>query len=276
MSSQSLHKKWLCVGDIGWDIYQNQSDEKRFPGGITLNHLIHLSNLGHQDLSFLGPLSQSEEDSHLLETLKERKVKVISPHREIGHAPKQFIRIEEGGEKNFLNYEAGILENYQYSKPNGFFDYILLPIFSQNWSWAQELLKNPPDGKLVCDFLDGKDFNQNLEFLMDHKSSIDLLVVGCPSEDDQFYQTLADSTGQWSRRLLVTRGHMEGFYYDGGDTFYFRPEVLPEEKVIDTTGAGDAFLTSFLSSHSMGLKPNESLAKACAFASKQIQKVGPN
>lgn len=276
MNSKNKKLKWLCLGDIGWDIYFLESDnpkEARKPGGISLNHLVHLSRFQEESF-FYGALSNGPEDYPLECLVNDLGVKLLSEIKLEGESPKQYIKIGKTGEKNFFRYEVGVLEKFDYKRPNTVFDYILLPVFSQNWCWAEKVLENPPQGKLICDLLDGRDFDQNFDFLQKYQSKIELLVVGCPSEDEAFFESLREGCAQWSKTLLVTRGDKQGFYFDGKQLHLFSPDILPINKIKDSTGAGDAFLISFLVNLSRGTEVSKSLRCACLYAGEQLQKIG--
>jgi fructoselysine 6-kinase len=269
--------KWLCIGDVGQDIYHLEGEgkqEKKFAGGISLNHLVHLHRLGERDLSFSGPLSQHKEDQFLSEKLNQLEIKKINCELLEGRVPQQRIALRANGEKNFIGYEAGILEAFTYQQPTEVFDWILMPVFEQNWSWSKKVLEDPPQGHLVCDFLDGRDFHQDLSFLEDFASQIDLLVIGCPPEDEGFYKDIFKNIGKWSKKVLVTRGALTGFYFDGSKLCHFNP--VAQKSVVDTTGAGDAFLSSFLASLSRGHFPEEALELASVYAGRQLLRLGPH
>lgn len=272
--AREKNTQWLCIGDIGLDIYQIQDEEAPLVkfGGISLNHMAHLVSLGEEKVSFLGPLSNDVSYKKLKDQLMHWKVKILDESEYDGLAPRQYISLSEEGEKNFIKYEEGVLKNFIYKKLEKKFDKILMPVFSQNWHWVSNVLNNPPEGQLICDFLDGKDFHQNLSFLESWNNKIDLLVVGCPPKDEEFFDSLRKNRGLWSRRVLVTRGHGEGFYFDGHKEISFTPK--PVEKVIDSTGAGDAFLIRFLVSLEQGFSGESALDHACLYAQEQLLKLG--
>ncbi len=270
-----MKEKWLCLGDIGHDIYELPSGEERiFSGGISFNHLTHLHRLGQRQLFFQGPLSSHSEDLFLSRRLDDLAVKKVNCESLSGRAPQQRISLKENGEKNFFSYEPGILADFNYSQPEESFDFILLPVFEQNWCWAMDVLTTPPKGKLVCDFLDGRDFKQEVSFLKEYANKIDLLVVGCPPEDQGFYEIILKNLGKWSKKVLVTRSHLSGFYFDGEQICHFSP--IPQDTVVDSTGAGDAFLSSFLVYLCSGMTPKASLEQASVYAGQQIMRLGPH
>lgn len=74
--------------------------------------------------------------------------------------------------------------------------------------------------------------------------------------------------------VVITEGNKGSFAYYKKKVFYQPAKVI--NKIIDTTGAGDAFSSGFISQYLKSTEIEASLAKGCFYASKIIQKIGAN
>ncbi len=75
--------------------------------------------------------------------------------------------------------------------------------------------------------------------------------------------------------VIITDGINGSYLYDGND-FLFMKAFYDEEKTVENTGAGDAFVGSFLSAKILGKDNSESLVWATLNASNVVRQVGPH
>ncbi len=82
----------------------------------------------------------------------------------------------------------------------------------------------------------------------------------------------ADLVRRGARNALITLGE-KGALLHGADGTVHVP-VFPVEKVVDTTGAGDAFNAGFCVAIAEGRSPKEAVRFGCALAGLSVQKPG--
>jgi sugar/nucleoside kinase (ribokinase family) len=75
--------------------------------------------------------------------------------------------------------------------------------------------------------------------------------------------------------VIITDGINGSYLYDGMDVLFMKAFYI-EEKTIENTGAGDAFIGSFLSAKILGKNNSESLVWASLNASSVVEKIGPH
>ncbi len=75
--------------------------------------------------------------------------------------------------------------------------------------------------------------------------------------------------------VIITDGINGSYLYDGTDVLYMKA-FYSEEKTIENTGAGDAFVGSFLSAKILGKDNAESLVWASLNASSVVEQIGPH
>jgi sugar/nucleoside kinase (ribokinase family) len=75
--------------------------------------------------------------------------------------------------------------------------------------------------------------------------------------------------------VIITDGINGSYLYDGNDILFMRA-FYEEEKTVENTGAGDAFIGSFLSAKVLDKDNAESLVWATLNASSVVRQVGPH
>lgn len=96
-------------------------------------------------------------------------------------------------------------------------------------------------------------------------------LVGKPYEKIEFKKNCLDIYKIQSQCLVITNGKLGSACYTKKD-IYFQPAI--EKEVLDTTGAGDAFTSGFLSEYIRSRNPIQSLLSGAKYACKIISKVG--
>lgn len=79
-----------------------------------------------------------------------------------------------------------------------------------------------------------------------------------------------EATGHRPKSLLITRGK-DGVTWDGVD---YHGEIVPDDEVVDTIGAGDAFVGTIAASLQQGLDRDQSVARALHAASINVRRFG--
>jgi sugar/nucleoside kinase (ribokinase family) len=78
----------------------------------------------------------------------------------------------------------------------------------------------------------------------------------------------------WYPQIVMKLGADGAMMYAGGRPDPFRVSAPPAERVVDGTGAGDAFIAGFLPAWLDKKPPGEALASGCRLASRALGLVG--
>lgn len=92
------------------------------------------------------------------------------------------------------------------------------------------------------------------------------VLTGKTDPDAQFRALLG-----FYRRVVVKRGADGAEMRDAGGSWEARPPAVP---VVDTTGAGDAFLAAFLAAHLQGAAPGHALRRAVEAGALATRRLG--
>jgi len=266
--------KIVCVGDCGIDHYL-PSGKQRF-GGITANvarqvrkqfptsdevHIV--SCVGDDDGAglVLSSLEAMDIDCHI--------------QRRTGATPVQYIEIQENGEKNFVRYEEGVLRDFAFAPDARALiaasDLLIAPVYLQIIDLFDDLMSIETAGLTAIDFADFL-LHPDFELLDRHLDKIDVGFFGLSTNDVaaiSHLQRLARETG---KLFVVTLG-ADGSRAFTGDKCFDCPAIAVD-KVVDTTGAGDAYAAAFLARYCQGDEIIESMQYGGEVAADVVTKLG--
>ena len=266
--------KVVCVGDCGVDHYL-PSGEQLF-GGITANFARHarkefraddeihiVSCIGDDDGAKLvrSSLAVADIDCHI-STLP-------------GTTPTQYIELEADGERNFVRYDAGVLNDFVFSQQQR--DIIagsrllVAPVYRQIVDLFFELLSIETSGLTAIDFAD---FQQHPDFalLEDNIDRVDIGFFGLSVDNAAAVERIASLAAKHDKLFVTTLGANGSRAFHGARQV--QCDAVPVGKVVDTTGAGDAFAAGFLSRYSHGADVDTSMQHGAQLAATIIAKLG--
>lgn len=266
--------KVVCVGDCGVDHYLPYG-KQRF-GGITANFARHATKEFPADDEVHIVACIGDDDgaklvrSSLIDTGIDCHIFTIP-----GITPTQYIEIKADGEKNFVRYDAGVLNEFDFSQEQRDIiagsDLLVAPVFLQIVDLFSELLSVETNGLTAIDFAD---FLQHPDFdlLEDSIDKIDIGFFGLSVEDAAAIERIASLADRHDKLFVVTLGAHGSRAFHGPQQF--QCNAVPVEEVVDTTGAGDAFAAGFLSRYCHGAGVEASMQHGAQLAATVIAKLG--
>lgn len=258
--------KVVYVGDCGVDDYNG----KLYPGGCGLNVAYYASQAGLK-IDLVSCVGNEESGNIPLDIVKKIKLDISHIHRLNGVTPKQLIRILPGGEKKFVGYNPGVINDFRLNRKDIKFikghDILITIYYSQISHVFNEVMGINFSGTKIIDFMDGKDFKKNINFVRKYADWWDIGFFGLTYTDKIFINDLILLAKDKKKKIVITLGSQGSMVI--WENKIFRQKAKPFA-VIDTTGCGDAYLAGFLSSwmankkikQAMGL--GQFMAKQCA------------
>ena len=266
--------KVVCVGDVGVDHYLPSGEERC--GGITANFARHAKTEFSADdevhiISCIGDdagadlvrasLAAADIDCHA-STLP-------------GVTPTQYIEIESDGERKFVRYEPGVLKDFEFSQDQQDLivssDLLVAPVFVQIIGLFHSLLAMDRIGITAVDFADFRE-HPDFELLENVADEVDIGFFGMSVEDADAIDRIASLAAAHDKLFVVTLGVNGSRAFQGAKEF--ECATVPVEKVVDTTGAGDAFAAGFLSRYCRGADVETSMQHGAELAAATITKLG--
>ncbi|MAF78864.1 MAG: hypothetical protein CME60_11925 [Halobacteriovoraceae bacterium] len=260
------------VGDAGIDHYTVEN--LKTLGGCSLNVATHFKrNSGDKATLFYPSIIENQIREHC------QKVGIEAfPLLRTGKVPTQHIEHDSQGEKKFTLYEPGVIENFQFSPEEcsqlkTIEGALVIPLYSQILFFVDQVISIHP-GPFYFDFHDAvdfkKDFNQIRPYL--ERAHFAQFGLSQTEKDNELKELLLNYAYNEKIQLLITSSHHEILYFDTQELHQFKPIKL--ERIVDSTGAGDAFLGAFLASLSKKIPPRESLEQASLYTHKVLLKKG--
>jgi fructoselysine 6-kinase len=264
----------VCVGDCGVDHYL-PSGERR-AGGITANFAQHARReLDDSDsVRIVSCVGDDDGAAIVMSSLAETGIDChIS--RMPGHTPVQFIEIEADGEKHFVRYDEGVLRDFTFDAGQEALiqdaDLVVAPVYLQIVGLYDTLMSIEMSGKVAIDFADFLE-HPDFELLDNYIDRIDIGCFGLRSADNATIDAVSRRAQEHGKLFIVTLGP-DGSVVLDGERRYSCPAV-PVERVVDTTGAGDAYAAGFLSRWCHGAGIQESMEHGAALAANVIGRLG--
>lgn len=267
--------KIVCVGDCGIDHYLPSG--RLLAGGITANFARHAAReFAESDEIHVISAVGNEPDAAALvrRTFENNRIQCHITELS-GSTPVQFIRVEPSGERHFVRYEEGVLRDYRFDGDEAAIiqsaDLLVATAFQQIRSLFESLMSVPVRGKVAVDFAD---FAQHPDFghLESFLDRIDIAFFGLAIQDKKLIAQLAAIAERWHKLFVVTLGADGSRAFLGHDRF--EQGAVQVSKVVDTTGAGDAFAAAFLASYMHGCDVSLSMQRGAILSSRVVQQLG--
>lgn len=266
--------KVVCVGDCGVDHYLPSGEQR--PGGITANFARHAKNeFRDDDEVHIVTCIGDDDGAELVRSALAATDIACHVSTMPGTTSTQYIELEADGERNFVSYDAGVLNDFSFSpQQRGIIagsTLLVAPVYRQIIRLFDELLRIETDGLVAIDFAD---FRQQPDFalLEDNIDKIDIGFFGLSVDDVATTERIATLAARHDRLFVITLGA------NGSRAFHGAREVhcaaVPVAEVVDTTGAGDAFAAGFLSRYCHGADIATSMRRGAELAATVITKLG--
>lgn len=272
------------IGEKGKGIKNSSFFQKCF-GGAPANYAIACARLGAK-VSLLTKISKDNFGEFLIETLKKEKVDISYIKRTSKKTTLAFVALDEKGKPDFIFYrdntaETDIRKNdikedlFKKAKIFHFCSLSLTvnPVRSALF-YALELAKKY---KLIVSF------DPNLrpalmkkDTLFWVKKALKYTDLFLPSEEELFLITQKRNLDEAVKslrikKIIVTRGEKGAILYEKNKKVSFKGFKV---KVLDTTGAGDAFSAGISVGILKKYKGKKLLKFANAVAAISVQKIG--
>lgn len=229
--------KVACFTVAALDYFPQQNEH--FAGGNSLNQAVRLKQMGH-DTAFVGALGMDEAGDRIMELLRAESVDCSHTHRLEGKTATNRILNDESGERFGIDdaWSGGVYETFKLNEEDWQFlaGFDVWVTHANNPNFREALKRKPRHIFMGVDFLHFKEYG----LLED---SLDILNVayfgGTPDMADDLSRLANGRKG-----IVVLTLGAEGSRAFVDDKVY-RQTALPVEKVIDTTGCGDAFQAAF-------------------------------
>ena len=264
-----LYMRLLAIGDNCVDAYREL--DVSFPGGNALNVAVYSSRLSGIQAEYIGVVGTDERGDFILDQMRRNGLSTDHVKRIAGETAVTTISVRDG-DRFFDEYIEGVQEEATF--PCEELDYIMDfdLIHYTVWGFGREYvseIKKRGGPLLSCDF-SAEIHNPKTDIMphLDYSFFSGRHLLGEWKE----LQRIIEKLGERTRGVVVmTLGEHGSLAFDG--IKMYRGKAIPI-KVVDTLGAGDAFIASFLGSQLLGTNIPKSLAEGHIAASEICGRLG--
>ncbi|MDI3547465.1 MAG: fructoselysine 6-kinase [Halanaerobiales bacterium] len=253
----------ICIGDNVADYYLERGE--LYPGGSAYNVAVLARRYGMKT-AYMGPMGNDPAGRYLYQVLSEEGVDISRV--EIKEGPNAFSRVRiESGERIIFGVDKGVYreivlnrEDLKYVKG---FDLL----HTTTYSFTEDYLSIFKEMGLMVSF--DYSFRCNRDYIERTAPNIDFAFFSASGirenygSDQDYSFFMKEVNGLGPAFVFITLGE-EGVLLLHQDQLYYQPAFKVE--VVDTLGAGDAFIAMFLSCYSKGLGITTSMEKASKVA----------
>lgn len=245
--------KAACFSVAAMDYFPQEGEF--YAGGNALNQAIQFSRQGF-DTCFLGALGTDEPGDRIADLLHEAAVDTTRMQRIGGRSASNIIMVDELGERSSANgaWDNGVYDEFRLREDDWRFinecDVVTTHADCPDYQMFLHRIGNQP--LVTADFLHLEDY----ELMMASAGSVDIIYSGGHKGMIDDLKQIALDTGMLVVLTLGADGSMAFFKQD-----VFIQGALPIERVVDTTGCGDAFQAAFTCEYMRSGNIRDSLVK---------------
>jgi fructoselysine 6-kinase len=193
-----------------------------------------------------------------------------------GATSTQYIRHGPDGERLFAAFDEGVLRGFELGPDDveliAASDILTTAAFGQGLELFEAAMACPSRGLRAVDFTNANDIGDPLAFVERYAARFDVGLFGLTPADSGLIDALELLARRLERLLVVTLG-AHGSIALGRAERLACPAV-PVERVVDTTGAGDAFTAGFVCAYARDRDVAGALARASLVASRTLGRLG--
>lgn len=232
--------KVLCIGDSAIDVYLPPKSQK-FIGGNALNTAVHLKDAGC-DVSFMGALGNDKEGKWILDSLAKKGIDISHSQIIQESTPIVKVQLDENGERHFLHDGPRLIPHLCIDQKD--LQYIWQHKLVHNtWLGGTEAYLSSFHGcESTLVTMDYGEHPKN-EFVEKTIRFVDIAFFSAaPGRRIEAEAQARQIHGLGPRLVVITMGNEGSIAFDG--KIYYQ-NAFPT-KIVDSLGAGDAFIATFL------------------------------
>lgn len=242
--------KLISVGESTIDYYP--AIEQTFIGGISLNFAVHARRCGAESVAMVSAVGQDANGKLILARLQQEQIDTSHIAVLPGKTAHCEIIILENGNRYFPpnSYHQHVLTDFVPDATALAFIQrhdVVVSRFDISYSkatFSTVMGDLPFDGKRVADFGDWFDYAGRHDEMLPLLDRIDLAFISGDEETVAVFQDAMRGENRPKKaQIIITLGDQGSVaLVDGG---IIRQSAMPVERIVDTTGCGDAFQAAF-------------------------------
>lgn len=255
-------------GDNVVDIYTHSN--KQYPGGNCVNFAVYAKMFGAKRSAYMGYFGTDVNADHVIEALHNEKIETVKCKKISGENGYSRCKLEHG-DRVFLDYnEGGVRSRHIYELDE--FDIEYLKQFDLvhcgNYCYMESQLPKIKEANIPLSFDFSDDSTE--EYYMQIAPLVTYAFCSYDGTDEEVKKHLKKVSDLGPEIVCASRGAKGCMLYCNGK--YYEQKAVPIEKVVDTMGAGDSLITTFMVGYTdarkKGISQDEAIVSSIAEAAK--------
>lgn len=261
-------KRLVCFGSCCIDYYSNLDGGKAFVGGGPLNTAVYAAETG-LPVSLISCIGNDPYSDMILQYLQQKQIDLSHLHRAEGKTACTGIRIA-GNDSELCTYEEGVLKQFRLSEDDiAFIKNHDAAVFDL-WSRQEDFLPAiRSDGLLLAfDAADRPDDPAAVKA----QEYCDLFFFLCEEDSESVVGQMLEILRRGPSLVIALCGARGSICMDKNGIH--RYQITPEKEIVDTVGAVDCYIASFLKEWLEGKEVEECMRTASAAVLPVLQFYG--
>lgn len=277
MAGEKENEKMYDVSALGFGdnvVDKYEHIKTMYPGGNCVNFAVYAKMFGAKRSAYMGYFGNDAEAEHVMYALDDMGIETVKCKQLEGENGCARATLVDGDRVFLGSNEGGIRGKTPYVLDRFDLEYIRQFDFvhSGNYCFMEKELPKIHEAGVPISF----DFSDDSEdsYYAEVAPTVDYAFCSFDGTDEEAREHLKKIVSYGPKLAVASRGADGCILYDGQE--YYVQKAVPIKEVVDTMGAGDSLITSFMVAYTDHLKKGitgetairESLAAAAEFASK--------
>jgi len=264
---------YTAIGDVGIDIYPKLG--KRFPGGMALNSGYHAAKAGAH-ASVISVVGTDKDGSYLKQFLNMHSIFLGTLQTKEGDTDTVEVVLDEKGVPEYQNWKPGVLDRFELCDSHSQFLQQEDTAIAVNLPELRHLFDafaqmNLPNTLKVGDFTDLSENNGDQHILHEYKDNFDIFALSIDERINERLESFSSFVISQNKMGIALLGERGSVVISEGKKFI---QQATKVDVVDTTGAGDSYLSTFLVEYLREKNIQHAMKRATHKASQVIQYYG--
>jgi len=273
MNMTSNNMSFTSIGDCCVDIYPDL--QKVFLGGTAFNVAFHAQNAGAR-ASIISAVGDDLYGHLFFQVAQENNMNTDHLALQEGKTSSVFIPLDAEGKPIFSGWDLGVLEHFMLTDQHEHFlqtqdaasIIFLKPLKTLFTSFCQMRLSGTFK---VCDFAGGSEYSEDIDVIQKYVQDLDLILRSVEYDNHEELSFLKHLAQRSNTLILATLG-AHGSILFSKEREYFEPVV--KTNALDTTGAGDAYIATFVVRYLHARNIPDAMREASKAAAEVITQFG--
>lgn len=255
-------------GDNVVDIYTHSN--KQYPGGNCVNFAVYAKMFGAKRSAYMGYFGTDVNADHVIEALHNEKIETVKCKKISGENGYSRCKLENG-DRVFLDYnEGGVRSRHIYELDEFDIEYLRQfdLVHCGNYCYMESQLPKIKEANIPLSFDFSDDSTE--EYYMQIAPLVTYAFCSYDGTDEEVKKHLKKVSDLGPEIVCASRGAKGCMLYCNGK--YYEQKAVPIEKVVDTMGAGDSLITTFMVGYTdarkKGISQDEAIMSSIADAAK--------